>query len=97
MWESFNKNPVQYNLRKGDIVHVPPARYSCYGSNSLAFRGNLLWNSLPSNVKQRHNLEPFKLKLKNLYWVSLKLIQRFHFTVSVVFFSALFALRVLYF
>ena len=65
MWEFFNKNPVQYNLRKGDI-YLPPSRSSCYGINSLAFRGSLLRNSLPNNVKQSHNLEEFKLKLNNL-------------------------------
>ena len=66
MWEFFNKNPVEYNLREGDIVYLPPARFSCYGINTLAFRGSLLWNSLPSNVKQSHNLKEFKLKLRNL-------------------------------
>ena len=66
MWEFFNKNPLQHNLQKGDIVYLPPARFSCYGINFLAFRGSLLWNSLPSNVKQSHNLEELKLKLRNL-------------------------------
>ena len=61
MWEFFNKNPVQYNLRKGGLVYLPPATFSCYGINSLAFRWSLLWNNLPSNVKQSHNLEEFKL------------------------------------
>ena len=42
MWEFFNKNSLQYNLRKGDIVYLPPARSSCYGINSLAFYGSLL-------------------------------------------------------
>ena len=66
MWEFFNKNPVQYNLRKRDVAYLPPARSSCYGINFLAFCESLLWNSFPSNVKQSHNLEEFKLKLKNL-------------------------------
>ena len=66
MWEFFNKNPVQFNLQKGDIVYLPPARSSCYGINSPAFRGSLPWNSLSRNVKQSHNLEKFKLKLRNL-------------------------------
>ena len=39
MWEFSNKNPVQYDLRKGDIVYLPPARSSRYGINFLAFRG----------------------------------------------------------
>ena len=66
MWEIFNKNPVQYNLRKGDIVYLAPTRSFCYGINSLAFRRSLLWNSLSRNVKLSHNLEEFKLKLRNL-------------------------------
>ena len=36
------------------------------GCDSLAFRGSLLCNSLPSNIKQSHTLEEFKLKLRNL-------------------------------
>ena len=66
LWEFFNKNPVQYNLRKGDIFYLLPARYTYQSINSLAFRGRLLWKSLPSNVKQNHNLEEFKLKLRSL-------------------------------
>ena len=60
IWEFSGIYPVQYNLRKGDIVYLPPTRYSCYQINFQAFRGGLLWNSLPSDVKQSHNLEEFK-------------------------------------
>ena len=66
MWKFYHKNPVQYNLQKGDIVYLPPPRSSCYGINSLAFRGSLPWNSLSRNVIQSHNLEKFKLKLRSL-------------------------------
>ena len=65
MREFFNKNPVQCNLRKQEnkfISHLPTP---CYGNIFLVFHGSLFWNSLPSNVKQRHNLEEFKLKLRN--------------------------------
>ena len=41
MWEFFSKNQVQYNLRKEDIVYLPPVRSSCYRIKSLAFHGNL--------------------------------------------------------
>ena len=89
MWEFFNKNPVQYNLRKRYIVYLPPARSSCYDINSLTFRESLLWNSLPSNVQQSDNLEERKLKLNNLGNIHctcvVKLIQQFHFTVVVMF------------
>ena len=59
IWEFLNKSPVQYNLWKGDI-YPSPAKSSCYGINSLVFPGTLLWNSLPSDVKESHNLEEFK-------------------------------------
>ena len=65
-WGFFNKNSVQYNLRKGDLVYLPSVRSSCYGINSLAFHGSLLWNNLLSNVKQNHNLTEFKLNLRDL-------------------------------
>ena len=42
MWEFFNKNLVQFNLRKRDKFYLPSARSSRYGINSLAFRGGLL-------------------------------------------------------
>ena len=58
--ETFNQNSVQYNLQRGDVVCLPSARSSCYGINSLAFHGSLLWNSLLSN--ESHNLKEFKTK-----------------------------------
>ena len=51
MWELFNKNPVQHNLRKGDTAYLPPARSSCYGISCLAFHGSVLWNNFLRNVK----------------------------------------------
>ena len=62
MWKVSSKNQVPDNLRRRYIVYLLPARSSSCGINSLAFRGNLLSNSLPSNTKQSHNLEEFKLK-----------------------------------
>ena len=64
MWEFVRKHPFECSL--GDIVYLPPVRSSCYGVNTLAFRGSLLWNNLQSDIKQSTNLEEFKLKLSNL-------------------------------
>ena len=36
MRESFNKNPVQYNFQKGDIIYLPPASFLFYRINSEA-------------------------------------------------------------
>ena len=38
MGGSFNKNPVQCNLRKGDIIYLSPASFSFYRINSMAPR-----------------------------------------------------------
>ena len=65
MWEFLNKNPAHYNSWKRDVVYGPLARPSCYLINSLAFRGSLLRNSLPSNVKQSHNWR-IQIEVKNL-------------------------------
>ena len=86
MWELFSSNPGQYNLRKANIFCLPPARSSRYGINSLAFRGNLLWNSVTSYVKQsQKDFRVQKIKKHLLYvcYVQLKLIQQFHFTVCL--------------
>ena len=64
MWKFVRKHPVECNL--GDIVYLPSVRSSCYGVNTLAFRGSLLWNNLQSDIKLSTNLEEFKLKLSNL-------------------------------
>ena len=69
MWNFFKKNEVPYNLRRGDLLYLPPARSTRYGINSLAFRGSLLWNNLPSHVKASQTVKEFKIKIKNLRYI----------------------------
>ena len=69
IWNFFRKNEVSYNLRRGDLVYLPPAKSTRYGINSLAFRGSLLWNNLPSHVKNSQTVEEFKIKVKNLRYI----------------------------
>ena len=38
----FETNHTPYNLRRGDLFLLPPAKSIRYGVNSLAFRGSLL-------------------------------------------------------
>ena len=37
----FERNHIPYNLRQVDLLLLPPAKSTCYGVNSLAFRGSL--------------------------------------------------------
>ena len=66
MWNFFERNHIPYNLRRGDLLLLPPAKSIRYGVNSLAFRGSLLWNNLPPQVKESQTLEEFKNRIKNL-------------------------------
>ena len=53
MWNFFERKYIPYNLRRGDLLLLPPAKSTRYGVNSLAFRGSLF-------------LEEFKNRIKNL-------------------------------
>ena len=66
MWNFFERNHAPYNLRRGDLLLLPPDKSIRYGVNSLAFRGSLLWNNLPPQVKESQTLEEFKNRIRNL-------------------------------
>ena len=52
------------DLRKGNTLHLPPAHSTRHGINSLLFRGSLLWNNLPREIKESLSTEEFKKRLK---------------------------------
>ena len=64
MWNFFERSHIPYNLRRGDLLLLPPAKSTRYGVNSLAFR-----RSLPSQVKESQTLEEFKNRIKNLRFI----------------------------
>ena len=66
MWNFFERNHIPYNLRRRDLLLLPPPKSTRYGVNSIAFRGSLLWNNLPPQVKESQTLEEFKNRIKNL-------------------------------
>ena len=66
MWNFFERNHILYNLRRGGLLLLPPAKSTRYCVNSLAFRASLLWNNLPHQVKESQTLEEFKNRIKNL-------------------------------
>ena len=66
MWNFFERNHIPYNLRRGDLLLLPPAKSIRYGVNSLAFRRSLLWNNLSPQVKESQTFEEFKNRVKNL-------------------------------
>ena len=66
MWSYFNENPVPYDLRKEIKVFLPPLKSFHLGPNSIHFRESILWNNLPSSIKNSQTINEFKVKLKNL-------------------------------
>ena len=67
MWSYFNENTIPYNLRNGNrLLLLPPAKSVKSGITSLIFRGSLLWNNLPLNLKTCQTINEFKLELKRL-------------------------------
>ena len=61
MKDFFPFKNTSYNFRKGNLL----AKSTYFGTNSLLFRGSLLWNSLPVTIKNKKSLDEFKSKLKS--------------------------------
>ena len=65
MCSFFTHKEIPYNLRKGQVLSLPPARTTYYGTNSVHFRGSLIWNSLPGYIKSSRSVCEFKNNTKN--------------------------------
>ena len=46
MFSFFTHKETSYNLRKGQVLPLPTARSTYYGTNSLHFRRSLIWKNL---------------------------------------------------
>ena len=66
MWSYFKYREVPYNLRRGPVLFIPPARSTIYGTNSVHFRGSLIWNRLPNLVKSSRSISEFKNVIKKI-------------------------------
>jgi len=63
MWDSFVLKPEVYNLRQGQSLNTPRARF-IRAINSLDICASLAWNYLPADLKYETSLSKFKSKLK---------------------------------
>ena len=78
MWSYFNENPIPYELRKGTKIFLPPAKSFCLGLNSVRLKGSILWNNLPSSIKNSQTINELKTQLKNFKKRKLKKIITVH-------------------
>ena len=56
MRDYFPYKTNNVNLRKGTMLKLPPS----VGLDSWIFRGALVWNNLPREVKDAENIDSFK-------------------------------------
>ena len=64
MWAFFKNKEIPYNLRRGPVLSIPPASSTTYGTNSIHFRGSLIWNRLPNFIKSSNSIIQFKNNIK---------------------------------
>ena len=64
MWNIWEKKPIHHNLRNKNLVKIPRPKTETFGFRSLTFRGAILWNSLPSEIKDSTDITIFKKKIK---------------------------------
>ena len=65
MWSYFKYRKVPYNLRRGPVLFIPPARSTIYGTNSaFSWVRNLEW--LPNLVKSSGSISEFKNVIKKI-------------------------------
>ena len=62
--EFHERKEIAYDLRTKDLCKLPKIK-KCYGSESLSFRGSLLWNTLSDKCKQSPTLAAFKNQIKS--------------------------------
>ena len=60
MWDLFTKKVVEYDFGITIICELPLAKSQRFGTNSLKFKGSLLWNSLSDEIKTAKSLATFK-------------------------------------
>ena len=66
MWLYLKYREVPYNVRRGPVLFIPPAKSTIYGTNSAHFRGSLIWNKLPNLVKSSRSISEFKNVIKKI-------------------------------
>ena len=65
IFSSFNGDIYQVNTRSTQVnnIHVP-ATSTVYFSQSLSVYGSVLWNSIPTDIRNMNNIDCFKRSFK---------------------------------
>ena len=60
MREIFCERTVTYNLRNNNEFLLPMVRTTSYGSETIKYRGQRLWLSLPQHIRNAQSINEFK-------------------------------------
>ena len=63
--ELFPVNENHYDLRNKRCWETSNVRTTCYGTETLLFRGQKTWQLLPTSIKESKSLPEFKNKIRN--------------------------------
>lgn len=61
-----NQDVHNYNTRQAALYHIPKSRTNRFKTGMLC-RGPIIWNSLPSNIRQVQPLSLFKSQIKKFF------------------------------
>ena len=56
MWKMFHEKTSQYDLQSKNLLMFPQTNIISFGNDSLVFRGSILWNCLPNDIKRKTQL-----------------------------------------
>ena len=65
MQEQFIRKDVEFDLRTTDLLQIPAAKSITFGIDSIQFRGNPLWNSMPYLNKRASSAAILKKNMGN--------------------------------
>ena len=65
MKEIFCERTVTYNLRNYNEFLLPRVRTTNYGSETINYRGQRLWLSLPQHIRDVQSINEFKKQIKS--------------------------------
>jgi len=65
MEDIFKTKISSYDLCSNILLTLPECKSKKYGVNCTVFKGSLLWNTLPNEIKNSDSTEIFKNKIKN--------------------------------
>ena len=66
IWSFFKQKKLSYNLKEGPALNLPRTQSTYCVTNTIHFRGSLVWNNLLAKVKSSNSVFEFKTKIKNL-------------------------------